>query len=340
MKKLIYFPITLLFIACGGGDDKKKDEKSPETKTDTTSVDTVAEVVDTLYIIPDYKNPYPSSLKGDEKKLFKKYFTDSLVAETFAMRHSFDSITTEKQMRIYYDYLMAFKRRMTDYFGSDAAIDKWIDANEGKGVASQMMPEEKWDLSSDYVYKGTEELEKLDIYFDGLRVGCVAECTMLNYDLVSDELFVKAKETEGKADDDFFAFFIDYHTGEWDPETMNAKYFKATWDLGGESMLGDGSHLDYLKSIDQMLEGSKLFELQIKNYREWCISDITQWHIFALGTDKIIPEVEKIIKEVKLSAEEKKEMEKRKKEFREHKVNSETGEGLQVGCETGDCIYG
>lgn len=344
MHKLLMLPLAVLFIGCGGGDEKKADEKKEEIKKDTLVIDTVAEVIDTLFIIPDYKNPYPQILKGEEKKLFKIYFTDSLVAETFAMRKSFDSITTEKQMRIYFDYLISFRRRLTDYFGTDKAIDKWIDAKDGKGAAAKMIQEEKWELSNDYVYQGMSELEKINKYFHGLKAGCVAECTMLHFDQVSDDLYMKAKETEGKADDEFFAFFIDYHTGEYDPDLMNAKYFNATWDLGGESLLGKGFHLEYLKSIDKIIGESKMFEKHMQNYREWCITNITHWDIFSLGIKEIVPEVEKILKEVKLTPEEKKEIEKRKKEFQNHKgnVENEDGvrEGIQVGCESGDCIYG
>lgn len=344
MRNLIYILIATFLFSCGGGDEKKESETTGSSSKDTTSSDTVAEVTDTLYIIPDYKKPYPADLKAGDKKLFKKYFKDSLVAETFAMKHAYDSITTEKQMKIYFDYLMGFKRRVSDYLGSDASMDKWIDAKEGAGVASQMMPEEKWELAYTFVEEGMNELEAVNKYFNGLKISCVAECTMLEYVQISDDLYVKAKETEGEADDKFFEMFIDYHTGEYDPDIMNAKWFMGTWDYGGESLLGDGSHLEYLKNIETILEASDLFKERLETFRGYCMEDITKNTVYTYDTKKIIGEMDKILKEVKLSPEEKKATEKRKKEFQNHKGNiqNEDGvpEGIQVGCETGDCIYG
>jgi len=344
MKKLMIIPLALFFIACGGGDEKKETEKSTGNPADTLTTEAAVETVDTLYVIPDYKKLYPAKLNAEEKKTFKKYFKDSLVAETFALKHAYDSITTEKQMKIYFDYLMGFKRRVSDYLGSDPAMDKWIDAREGAGVASQMMPEEKWDMAYTFVEEGMNELEILNKHFNGLKISCVAECTMLEYVQISDDLFVKAKETKGEADDKFFEMFIDYHTGEYDPDIMNAKWFQGTWDYGGESLLGDGSHLEYLKNIETILEASELFKDKLEIFRQYCVEDITKNTIYTYDTKKILGEVDKILKEVKLSADEKKAMEKRKKEFQNHKgnVTNDDGvpEGIQVGCSTGDCIYG
>ena len=70
-------------------------------------------------------------------------------------------------------------------------------------------------------------------------------------------------------------------------------WFLQTWDYGGNSLLGKGTHLAILKKIDQTLSNTDLFKEEITAVKESLISDI-------IGQDELAYEMPQkdIIKEL------------------------------------------
>lgn len=344
MKNTLLIIVSLSFlISCGSGEEPKEEKK--ETKPVETKPAAVTEK-DTLYLVADYKNPIPADVPKKDKEMLRRFFTDSLNAELFALHLAFDSIKTEKQMLIYYNALMLFKDKaswhLSDLNASEhmkhmAGVELTADERTEIAESEADEPFDEYRMVLDYIMQGMEPADK---YLHGLKLGCVAECSEPNYELVLDDLVKVAEITEGESDEKYMQLIIDYYTGEWDPNSMNAKWFQATWDYGGMSLLGEGHHLAFMKDSDELIKEKNIFESYINSYREDCFSDMALWKSYAYDKAKIIKEIEKVLKEVNLTASQKTALKSRLKEIKEHTSNSPDGTGLQFNCSTGDCIFG
>ncbi len=337
MKNLAFILIPILLVSCGGSEETKEEKKEKKPVENKTEI--VLEK-DTLYLNADYKNPIPADVPKKDKEMFRRFLTDSLNAELFALHQAFDSIKTEKQMLIYYNALMLFKDKaswhLSDLNASEE-MNKIALAEVSKTESTEDEYFDEYRVTLDFIMQGMEPADK---YLHGLKLGCVAECSEPNYELLLDDLVIVAEITEGESDEKYMQLIIDYYTGEWDPSSMNAKWFQATWDYGGMSLLGEGHHLAFMKDSDELIEEKNIFESYINSYREDCFSDMALWKSYAYDKAKITKEIEKVLKEVNLTASQKTALKSRLKEIKEHTTNSPDGTGLQFNCSTGDCIFG
>jgi hypothetical protein len=332
MRKLVYLFLASAFaVSCGSSEEKtdnKKTDKKEEAKVEATE-----EKPDTLYLNADYKNPY-NGLSESDKKLFKQMLGDSLTAQMMILNKSFDSVSTHRQMFIYY--------RELNRFGHEASIHL-SDLNVSEEFHNMIVAEkekknetveeyEQYSLALDYIL---EKLKPINNYLQGLKLECMAECTEPHLDLYLNELKDKVKETEGEDDDQFFGFMLTYFDGEFEPDIMSVSWFEPTWDLGGMSLLGSGVHTQFLQETDKMLEAKNMFSESIKKYRGYCIDDASNWMSFAFDKEKVLKELKTILKKVKLSSNEKDNIRNQIKVIEEN-----TEEGYQFECKTKECSWG
>ncbi len=345
MKKILFSTLITIALASCGGETESNSDKNNNSKDDSTLVseetdtgDTTSTTVDSLVYLPNYEKPF-GELSGNELKICKLYLGDSLTAEVLALHDLFGQITITKHMRSYYGFLMNLKSKL-----SYKLSDKMQDDNFRKKVLAQV---EKSKLEAEYFEEYStvldemrEQLAKLSKYFHGMKPSCVAECTEPYFNLVIADLLPTAKKTEGEDDDKYFDLIAEYYHKDFEPTSMNAKWFEATWDYGGSSKLGDGFHLGFLLATDKLMKEKNIFEEWILGYREDCFSDMTRWKSYQYGKEKLLKEINKVFKQVKLDESQLEQLKARKKELDEFIENDKTGYGLQLNCIDGGCIYG
>lgn len=344
MKKIFYSSLITISLASCGGENTSETGKNEEKKEDTTLVaqeaDTLFQDVngDSLVFEPNYAKPY-DGLATNEVKIFKLYLGDSLTAEVMALHKMFDQVKSAESMRDYYARMIDLKSKLSyklsDKMQSDAFRKKIL-----AQVDKAKLQVEYFDEYSTVLDEIRTQLDKLKKYYHGIKPSCVAECTEPYFDLVLKDLIPIANKTEGDDDNKFFNLIAEYYHEEWEPSSMNAKWFQATWDYGGSSKLGDGFHLGFMLATDKLMAEKNIFEQWILGYREDCFSDMTRWKSFQYGKEKILKEIDKVFKQVKLDPSQIDQLKARKKELNEFIENDKTGYGLQLNCENGDCIYG
>lgn len=139
------------------------------------------------------------------------------------------------------------------------------------------------------------DMSWLEYALPGFKVALVAEGTQ--YYLFADfKIFAeKAKQTMGKADDDYFAYAqnIYPYNGQ---EGFFYSWFEQTWDYGGDSLLGQGKHMQAVQRMDQLLQQSQLFAQAIKHDKNSLVRDITSPQTnFRESADKIKKELKQIL---------------------------------------------
>lgn len=108
-------------------------------------------------------------------------------------------------------------------------------------------------------------------------------------------LLQKAKQTADAPDDDFAHLAIAIFP-EDSIEYFYPSWFIQTWDYGGNSLLGRGTHNKVLKIMDETLQKSDLFTPEIRQWKTLLFNDITQPDVSYWETqDKIIAELDTII---------------------------------------------
>lgn len=139
------------------------------------------------------------------------------------------------------------------------------------------------------------DMSWLSFVLPGFDVELVAEATQY-YLLANFKTFAqKASKTSGKADDDYFAYAQDIYPYDGQ-EGFFYSWFEQTWDYGGDSLLGQGKHLNSLSKMDQLLKQSPLFTQAIKHDKNSLVKDITSTETnFRESADKIKKELQQII---------------------------------------------
>lgn len=332
MRKLFYlFLASAIILSCGSSEEKSDDKKSD--KKDETEIEATNEKPDTLYLNADYKNPY-AGLSESDKILFKQMLGDSLTAQMMILNKSFDSVSTHRQMFIYYRELNRFGHETSIHLGDLNVSEEFKNMIVAEKAKKNETVEEyeQYSLALDYIL---EKLKPINNYLHGLNLSCIAECTEPHLDIYLNELKDKVKETEGEDDDQFFGFMLTYFDGEFEPDIMSVSWFEPTWDLGGMSLLGSGVHTEFLQETDKMLEAKNMFSEYVKKYRSYCIDDASNWMSFAFDKEKVLKELKTILKKVKLSSNEKDNIRNQIKIIEEN-----TEEGYQFECKTKECSWG
>ncbi|NNE70351.1 MAG: hypothetical protein HKN29_08295, partial [Rhodothermales bacterium] len=131
-----------------------------------------------------------------------------------------------------------------------------------------------------------------DLGIAGLEASCVAECTVSVFAPDLEAWRNAAAFTAGDEDDAFielvadnygYPFFSDGRVTGW------GSYFERTWDYGGYSLLGSGTHRDLLGRIDSLSAGSNHFDGYLSEMRNALMDDAAGWR-GCYGADT--PEVE------------------------------------------------
>lgn len=324
---------SVLIMSCGG--EKAEEGKPDSNEKKEKKEDTLEEVkADTLIITPDYKNPYPSDLSASDKRNFKEILGDSLTAEMFALSASYDSVSTHRQMMIYYRALIDFQNRSFMQMSEVSSSEEFYN----KIVADKAKKEEtieEYEVYSIALEVIQEKLKNTEKYLSGLEMECTAECTEPYYEIRIKTLMKKAATTEGNDDDDFFNFLMAGFDCDFEPGTMSAVWFEPTWDLGGMSLLGSGKHTEFLQETDQLLDDKNIFSEWILKYRAYCIADASDWFSFAYSKEKVLAELKSMLKKVKLTENEKDAIRAQIKD-----IENGTEEHYQFDCKTNDCSYG
>lgn len=137
-----------------------------------------------------------------------------------------------------------------------------------------------------------QSFPEADLGIAGLEASCVAECTVSVFAPDLEAWREAAASTAGEEDDAFiqliadnfgYPFFSDGRVTGW------GTYFERTWDYGGYSLLGSGTHRDLLGRIDSLSAGSDRFDGYLSEMRNALMDDAAGWR-GCYGADA--PEVE------------------------------------------------
>ncbi|MFK7809873.1 MAG: SH3 domain-containing protein [Saprospiraceae bacterium] len=105
----------------------------------------------------------------------------------------------------------------------------------------------------------------------------------------------KAKSTSGKEDDEMAQLFYMVHKGD-SVEYFYPSWFMQTWDYGGHSLLGRGTHTAVLQELDRLNQESEYFAKPIRDIKEKLITDITeQYSAYWEPKEKVLKELANII---------------------------------------------
>lgn len=110
-------------------------------------------------------------------------------------------------------------------------------------------------------------------------------------------------------------------------------WFVRTWDYGGYSLLGKGTHIKAMSKIENTLKSSPEFSNEIKEVRLLLIDDIIRAKNFSNSKKEVISELSKFISTYKFSTKEKANLDMK---LRDMQINSKN---YQFGCETKNCYY-
>ncbi len=303
--------LQLLFIgtllttvgACSSNTETAAEKQGKEMKSELEKRE--KENPEVVVILP---NKSVDSITPAQTKKLKKYLKASTIEELTAYINTLRFVKTDT----------AFEKA---YHGAKTLIEK--------------MDKEFSAKNSDPI----ELMEELKFFEDvfAMEPSCVAECTefVINYDM--EDLQDLAKETEGKADDEFFKMkvFCEGDEATYNPGWLT--FFERTWDYGGGVLLGDNSIYTFLKNSYDFQKKSTLFKKDVDQLRAETI-DVMGHSIYMQPKDKVQAEIDKIIKQKVVSAAEKKRILEIRK--RNEDENTEADPLLQFGCKTGDCDWG
>ena len=334
MKISLYILLFSTLIMSCGGEKSENDSEGKGKKSEKSDDTTEIVKVDTLIITPNYSKPYPEYLSKSEKKMCKEMLGDSVTAELFAFHESYDSISTHRQMLIYFKALTEFQDRASIYLSDLNVSEEFFNKVYAQMSKAETEDEyfDEYRASLDYIL---ENLKLINKYLNGLQLACQAECTEPCFDLMLNGLLKKVKDTEGEDDDKFFDLIVETYGGDFEPGTMSANWFEPTWDLGGMSLLGSGKHQEFFVATDKLLDAKNIFAEGILYYREIAMDDASNWNSFAHSKEKVLSELKSILKKVKLTEKESDGIRSQIKD-----IESGTEEDYQFDCKTNDCAFG
>ncbi len=173
----------------------------------------------------------------------------------------------------------------------------------------------------------------------GLAPACAAECSEPAFSLVLPDFAAAASKTLGKADDAWFRLlgeFLPYAAVFDGKLTGWPVFFKQTWDYGGYSLLGDGSHLALLLRIDAFVPEHQLFAREVGELRDRLLSDLFEGSSCSgLARTDILEEIGEIQSQVRLSTAEAEKLARRHQAFQDPARH-----GIEVDCRRPVCSCG
>ncbi len=204
---------------------------------------------------------------------------------------------------------------------------------QGEGLRDTMSAvlEDKIDVLS-LDYEKLPDLFWIEEGLPGYETALVAEGTIYYLFQNYKKFQELARKTSGKEDDDYIDLMLQVHAVD-SIEYFFPAWFLQTWDYGGQSLLGQGKHLQILKVADQNLKRSPVFLDETLRVKDEVLEDITRksngyWE----SKDKILEELDAIISGdlSVLTEDDKVALETRRKQFENPSAN-----GIEVNKRTG-----
>ena len=162
---------------------------------------------------------------------------------------------------------------------------------------------------------------KLNYLFNYVPAGIIligGEGTVASLQVVPDIFYRRAQSTKGNYDDLFFALLGAYY-GKDGP--LWPAFLVRTWDYGGNSLLGQGIHLDILKKSDAVLDAGSLLNEEVEQMRNWTLKDIESSESYYEDKNTIIQEIQKILSSIKLNDQQRSMLQKRIIQFQSPEAN-------------------
>lgn len=300
----------VLFSSCGNSNESDSGTQKEFITESAPEVDTVASV-----------EIEPIGVSEEIHVELEKYFSADLCLKIENYVSDFDTLSTDNAFQNNYRQGRKISDQMTEQLN--------------KPVTPYL---KKLAKGKEYWYPIDEIFDELEIFSGKLGpivITCVAECSEidLTYDII--KLQDKSYETLGKADDDFMdlVFSIDGERGYAGCVGFKS-WFKQTWDLGGNSLLGDGKLLSIIKSTIQFKKNHKLFSEELKLLKADYQDALSWGSSFQYTPEKILEEFDAILALKYFTNEELVEI----NEMYERIKNRDTS--IQFDCENQDCSYG
>jgi hypothetical protein len=175
------------------------------------------------------------------------------------------------------------------------------------------------------------KVKKIGDSTPGLIVGYGAEGIGINVTTDHKTFLKRANLTPEKSDNNYFNLMIEIFGDSGD---IYPNWFIRTWDYGGYTLLGKGTHIKMLEKINNVLKTSPEFNNEIKEIKTKLVNDILQSINFGVTKKDVVNEINKFISNNTINEQERIELHKK---IRDIEINPKK---YQFNCEKQNCTYG
>lgn len=249
------------------------------------------------------------------------YFTPSLIERIDKYVSAYNLMTTTEEFEKNYHEGMGILREMD---------------SELNGLKTEYMVAKSKESEDWYPIEILPEIEVFNGRLGPIQFSCVAECLALDFLFDLTVLDEKAKQTNGQGDDHFMALVISME-GQYGYAAYPGfkSWFTQTWDLGGDSNIGNEVLLDCILTCQKFEKNfPDLFKEEIAAIHQNFVDALIYGYNYSFDQETVLGEYDQILKLNFFTSAEKKQI---KKHYEEIKTG---GEPFQFMCETGDCTYG
>jgi len=308
-RNLVSVIIVIFTLASCGGNNDQLGEQKEFINTESDNEDNQNEG-ETDYVSFDYET----------SRELEKYFAKDVLTKLDNSVSSFNDISTDTDFENYYNDA---KKLFSDLYDalSKPATKFLID------LASK---NEYWD-PVDIIY----DLQEFNGKIGPIQISCAAECSDIDFYFDLQILRKKAKESSGKADDDFMDLLISIEGDFGYAGYPGLKMWDfQTWDYGGASLIGNQLLFQTIEKKQKFEKKHKLFKAQMALFHADFLHSLSYSYIYQFNKEKVLKEFDQIINLNYFKGGELEDVIK----LREMIENEE--EGIQLGCENGNCEFG
>ncbi len=181
-----------------------------------------------------------------------------------------------------------------------------------------------------------DSFREAELNLPALSPSCTAECTEPAFVIELEVFGGLAARTENTADETFFQFLRDvysYPLTYYGELTGWPVFFEQTWDYGGYSLIGAGSHLEIMKRIDPFTADYGPFAPEINDLRKRLLKDLLEHsRCSGLPAADILEEIDAILQQVSLQGTERDNISERRRQFQDPAKH-----GIEVDCRQAIC---
>jgi len=139
-------------------------------------------------------------------------------------------------------------------------------------------------------------LDWLEQAMPGFKTQLVAESTKFHLFVDYQQFNKKSALTPEKEDDIFIDLNLQIYTAD-STEHFYPSWFIQTWDYGGHSLLGTGTHFKVLQHIDELKTTTSLFNPELSTIKSSLLNDLTaEWVTYWESQKAIQKELTQIVK--------------------------------------------